>query len=317
MVFHGKIRCETRAYVKFLAEFSDLTLKEIAQRSKISRTTLYRILHPRKHVTSTVTSTLKRGRPRKVSVRGERAIKKSVTKLRLEKGTVSAQTILSEAGLDVTTMSLSTVRRTLNRLGYKYLVARPKGLLTVKDMKLRVSFARIMKANNNLRFWKDDVCFYLDAVSFVHKYNPYAQAIVTGSHIWRMRNEGLAPGCTTKGHHVGSGGRTIKFFVAISYDVGVIFCHEYESLSGKSFHDMIVNHFETIFVNSKKTHSCKLFLQDGDPSQNSALAKKALECIKAKKLSIPPQSPDLNPIENVFHVHEVKNKLRTEGGRGG
>lgn len=306
MVFQGKIDCETRAYVKYLAEFTQLSLKEIADRTQISRTTLYRILHKKSHV-STSKSTL--GRPRKVTARGERAIKKSVSKTRLEQGTVSAQTILSEAGIDVTTMCLSTVRRTLNRIGFKYLVARPKGLLTTKDMKLRVAFAKKIKATQNIRFWKDDLCFYFDAVSFVHKYNPYAQAIVPGSHIWRMQNEGLAPGCTRKGHHVGTGGRTIKYFVAISYKVGVIFCHEYEHLSGKSFHDMIANHFDTIFVSSKKPHS-KLFLQDGDPSQNSVLAKKALKCIKAKIFTIPPRSPDLNPIENFFH--QVKKKLRDE-----
>jgi transposase len=44
------------------------------------------------------------------------------------------------------------------------------------------------------------------------------------------------------------------------------------------------------------------FLQDGDPSQNSRIAMKALESVKAKLFAIPPRSPVLNPIENVFHL---------------
>ena len=44
-----------------------------------------------------------------------------------------------------------------------------------------------------------------------------------------------------------------------------------------------------------------MFVQDGDPSQNSKAAKTALSKIGAVQFSIPPRSPDLNPIENVFN----------------
>lgn len=54
----------------------------------------------------------------------------------------------------------------------------------------------------------------------------------------------------------------------------------------------------------------RLFLQDGDPSQNSALAFAALEKIGATKFAIPPRSPDLNPIENIFH--QVRRRLDKE-----
>lgn len=48
-------------------------------------------------------------------------------------------------------------------------------------------------------------------------------------------------------------------------------------------------------------------VQDGNPSQNSAAAKRPLACLRATKIDIPPQSPDLNPIENIFAF--VRNKL--------
>ena len=50
------------------------------------------------------------------------------------------------------------------------------------------------------------------------------------------------------------------------------------------------------------------FVQDGDPSQNSKLAKQAMARVKANVFAIPARSPDLNPIENVFHL--VNRELR-------
>ena len=50
----------------------------------------------------------------------------------------------------------------------------------------------------------------------------------------------------------------------------------------------------------------KLFLQDGDPSQNSVKSRIACDKIGARKLIIPAHSPDLNPIENIFHINKRK-----------
>ena len=48
----------------------------------------------------------------------------------------------------------------------------------------------------------------------------------------------------------------------------------------------------------------RLFLQDGDPSQNSRMAQDAMDAIPCRLFKIPARSPDLNPIENVFHLLE-------------
>ena len=51
-------------------------------------------------------------------------------------------------------------------------------------------------------------------------------------------------------------------------------------------------------------------LVDGDPSQNSKLAKDAIGRIGGKRFLIPARSPDLNPIENLFHL--VRKKLHKQ-----
>ena len=47
----------------------------------------------------------------------------------------------------------------------------------------------------------------------------------------------------------------------------------------------------------------RMWLQDGDPSQNSrAAARDAMVRCQSELLKIPPRSPDLNPVENIFHI---------------
>ena len=75
------------------------------------------------------------------------------------------------------------------------------------------------------------------------------------------------------------------------------------------FADFIHKPFEGAFEKSN-SHKGKLFLQDGDPSQNSRKANNAMYKVGAKNVSIPVRSPDMNPIENV--VNYVRTKLHEE-----
>ena len=80
-------------------------------------------------------------------------------------------------------------------------------------------------------------------------------------------------------------------------------------MNGQRFVDFVREHFPRIFPTSANRKG-KLFLQDGDPSQNSKKAKDAMHSVGARKFSIPPRSPDLNPIENIFN--QVKRKLSSD-----
>ena len=92
-----------------------------------------------------------------------------------------------------------------------------------------------------------------------------------------------------------------KFMVAISHGKGVLVCERYEKLDGNYFASFIDQYFNTMFERACKGLS-RLWLQDGDPSQNSKAAHKALARSHSELLKIPPRSPDLNPIENIFHI---------------
>jgi len=86
-----------------------------------------------------------------------------------------------------------TFSRFLNEREYGYFVVRRKGIVSGKDRKQRLKYARKMKRElaRNSEFFKDEVAFYLDGVSFVHKQNPLQAATGTKSRVWRKKGEGL------------------------------------------------------------------------------------------------------------------------------
>ena len=119
---------------------------------------------------------------------------------------------------------------------------------------------------------------------------------------WRRKCEGLALNCTTKGKKAGVEGRTAHFFVSIAYGKGVVSCDQYfHRFKGEDFAEYVRLHFPQIFLDSANP-TAKRFLQDGDPVQNSAAARRAFQEVGAVTFAIPPCSPDLNPIENLFHL---------------
>ena len=157
-------------------------------------------------------------------------------------------------------------------------------------------------------FWKEDISFYFDGVGFVHHSRPKQHALACRGKVWRKHGEGLSLNCTSKGQTESNGGKQIKNFVAISHNCGVICAEQYEKLSGATFADFITRNFGKLFQRSGKNTT--KWLQDGDPFQNSAAAKKAMENMEATLVLIPPRSPDLNPIENVFAF--VKKELKMQ-----
>ena len=206
---------------------------------------------------------------------------------------------MSRAGISPKNVSNRTVRRFLERNGYHFLQARKKGLLSEKDVKERLAFAKYTIKHYSADVWKDTVAFYLDGVSFCYKTNPADQASAPHGRIWRKKSEGLMRGCTAKGSKVGSGGKIVKLIVAISYREGAIVYHKYDKLDGAYFANFVNNNFNRMFRKADKNGS-RVWLQDNCPVQNSACVSKVLSLKNAEQLKIPPRSGDIHCIENFF-----------------
>ena len=102
--------------------------------------------------------------------------------------------------------------------------------------------------------------------------------------------------------------------VAIAYGKRVVLRVPYTKMDGPFFAQFIKDHFRMAFARAGPKHSRRrIFIMDNCPCQTSKVAMKALEHIEAEMHVIPPRSPDLNPIENIFHI--VKKELEGEAIR--
>ena len=97
---------------------------------------------------------------------------------------------------------------------------------------------------------------------------------------------------------------------AIAYWKRVIAAEQYFGrIDADKFSSFVHEHFASMFKICPNPKG-KLFLQDRDPSQNICKARSAWDKIGAQKFSILERSPDLNPMENIFHI--VKKKLHQD-----
>ena len=145
-------------------------------------------------------------------------------------------------------------------------------------------------------FWTHEVGFYLDAVSFVHKYNPQSGANINRSRVWQQNSQGLK--LTTKGPKDLVGGRRLHVLDAIAYKKGVILAVPYENMNGTFFAQFIRTHFNIAFGGAGlKQNGRRLFVMDNVPSQR----RRAVEDVEAEFLELPPRCADIHCIENLFN----------------
>ena len=309
MVFTGALDAQKRAYIAYLSRDKKIATSEIMKKTGVSRATIYRIKKEGLGKRKTTSKKNVGGRPRKLNARHERNILRTLKALRHDEGNFSSNRLMKRAGIVSSEVSSRTVRRCLNQHGYRYLQSRKKGLMSSLDLRKRVTFAKNMKKQYPEDIWTSGISFYLDGVGFYFKTHPADQARAPRGRIWRTKSEGLKRGCTAKGSKEGSGGKVLKILVAFSYGKGVIECYPYEKMDGPSFASFVNDRFDSMFDKAQRRGQ-RLFVQDNDPAQNCASVRKALRLKKATQLKIPPRSPDLNPIENMFK--RVKDILREQ-----
>lgn len=254
-------------------------------------------------------NTIRPGPKARLTARDKRLLLRMLVKMRKTNWNVTVMSMVKEAGLDPLLMHRRTYTRYLNAVGFNFLQAWKKGLLSEKDKLVTLKYARFMKSvlKHYPDFYTAHIAFYLDRVSFVHKYNPMKYGCQTKSRVWRMRGEGLT--ITAKGNKDLAGGPGLHLIVAVAEGKGIILKETYVKMTGQFFATFIRQYFNITFAKAgPKANSGRLFIMDNDPSQCSKKSMQALNEIEAELYHIPPRSPDLNPIENVFHL--LKKRLQ-------
>lgn len=306
MVFTGEISSRKRALAYVLAKYKKHSYSTTANILKISKSSVSRIVK-RKGIKRKSMNV--GGRPRKLSMRDERILIRNLRKLRKRNVNFTVKQLLDFSGFDCSSTGYRSYVRCLHRNGYRSLQTRKKGILSELDITKRLKWARnCLKSGKDASYWENKIGFYLDGVSFIHKTNPCGEALSPKGRVWRKRNEGLT--VTSKGSKALAGGRRLHLLAAISHGQGVILLKDYETMNGLFFANFIKMEFSECFKKSGLPFKERLFVMDNDPSQNSAVARQAMVKSNCKMQAIPARSPDLNPIENLFH--NVKEKLNAE-----
>jgi transposase len=194
MVYTRKITAKTRALVLYYRKESGFSNREIARNCHISPSSVARIWREDQQPGALRSKQLKgkKGRPRKVDARSVRKLIRCLKKSRKENPNLTVKTLVRESGLTLQMASRRTFSRRLNEKGYGFYQVGNKGLVTERDKILRMKYSRQMKRyiNRNKSFWKDEVAFYLDGVSFVFKHNPLNSAIAPKARVWRKCQKG-------------------------------------------------------------------------------------------------------------------------------
>ena len=136
MGFLKKISDETRA----LGYGKKYSIREIAKKAKVSKSTVARYLKTPNETRQKYSKGANMGRPKTLSVRDVRHLKRSITKLRKVNPNFTLKELIRFSGLQYSGASYSTFYRVINSAGFKYLNARKKGLLNHRDCRKRYNF---------------------------------------------------------------------------------------------------------------------------------------------------------------------------------
>ena len=158
MVYRRDIPAEKRAYVRYLRDKEHMKLEEIAQVCGISTSSVHRITS-QKQPEVLKKKCASRGRKRKLSLRQERLILRSISVLREREGSFTSKRLMQYSR--IRGISDRTIRRLLNRNGYHYLQARKKGLMSASDRMKRVAFARRIINNYPPDVWTNKIAYLL------------------------------------------------------------------------------------------------------------------------------------------------------------
>ena len=279
------------------------SFRQLAKKCGISKSSAHRFCKEKNMILKPENKPPNRkpGRKPKLLEQDVRCLERALKTLRKTNVNFNAMDIVREAGLNVCNVHIRTYRRYLNAMGYKFMVCRKKGLLKENDKRIRLRYAREMRAllNQYSDYYTNHIAFYLDGVSFIHKYNPYKESLSPRGRVWRKAGEGLQ--ITAKGSKDLAGGRRLHFIVAIAHNKGVILVEEYKHMDGEYFARFLRNKLNLTFAKAGAKYDQKrLFCMDNDPSQNCELALNEISKREASLHAIPARSPDLNPIESLW-----------------
>jgi transposase len=248
---------------------------EIARRTKIPvRTIQYNLAKIRKE--GSVEHRRGNGRPRKITVKNSIAIGQWIRRNNEITAEEIVEKLQSTKNLNV---SRWTVRRELHRLGYKNALPRGTPMLTNEQKERRVQWALAHKNDDWSRTIFSDETSYQLFRNTIRRWSKYAQE---------------------EKKRIPKNKQKIMVWGAFSIK-GQISCHSFRTImDGPLYVEILRKH---LLGGAKKQFGSRWrYQQDNDPKHTSRVAKQFLDDKVPETIDWPSNSPDINPIENMWSI---------------
>jgi transposase len=237
------------------------------------------------------------GRPKLLSEREERLLIRDVSTGKLENAAAAARHLSETRG---TSVSRQTISRALQRGGLKSVAKKKKPAISLKNKKQRLAWCREHEnwtiADWMRVIWSDE--------TKIRRYNS------DGLEWCWVRDPGeLSERTVKQTRKFGGGGITI--WGCITWEGTGFMCKIIGNLNAELYVGILRDELmQTIDYYELDPHQI-IFQQDNDSKHTSKLAKDFFEESKIAVMDWPAQSPDLNPIENIWAL--MKKKIGKHG----
>lgn len=266
-----------------------ISITNIAKNLYVSRKLVYNALKRN----NDEEQNLRRLRSRKTSVLQDRLIVRIAKKNPFTSSSAIKDDINKKYGISV---SSRTIRRRLNESKLFGRTAVKKPLVSKKNLKARLEFAKD-NIDRPLSFWKNVLW------SDESKFNRFGSD--GKRQVWRPVNQEFNPRYTIK--TIKHGGGNVMVWAAFSWHgVGPIV--KIDSKMDKFLYKSILKDHMLPFADDNLP-LIWTFMHDNDPKHTSGLVKDWIIDEKIRMLKWPAQSPDINPIENLWN--DVENHVKS------
>ena len=250
------------------------------------------------------------GRPRITDERTDRRIVRAVEKNRFASAAAIAAEVSDEIGRPV---KPTTVRNRLKATGLNGRSSRKKPYLSKVHKSKRLAYAkRVLAALPREEDWAN--------VLFTDEASIQLNGSTGKVSVWRRTSEAFAEKCTTPTHKNVRTSLMVWSSIA-SNGVGTIhFCDR--TVNGEYYRKLLQEEIPTTRA-LLGLPTPTPFVQDNAPAHRAKLTKDCVDELQLTDFMHPPQSPDLNPIENLWTVmkaelhknpassiHDLKVKLK-------